>query len=167
MALHSFLYGTVHISPCMKLVSLSQHEQVYATENADQLCPQQERIWNYAQAIAATYPDTNRATYISAARTLRVPFWDWALEAKLPLCMTTPLISINTPTGLKTLINPLYSHLFRPSISKGFPDNDPVSISCSLIYSLIVIPLLSFNFSLLFPPPTTFSFSVFALGRSC
>ena len=121
-----------------------EHSHIYAVENTDQLCAQQERIWTHAQAIATTYPPENRATYIAAAETLRAPFWDWAFEAKLPLCMTTPMITINTPTGSKNMTNPLFSHNFRPSTAKGFPAGDPVSTPNSPIYGLIVIPLLTF-----------------------
>jgi tyrosinase len=97
--------------------------------STDPFCVQQEMIWNYAQTIANSYPEEQRPTYIAAAETLRVPFWDWALDPKLPECMTSPVISINTPTGSQSITNPLYSYLFSPSPAKGFPANDPVSIA--------------------------------------
>jgi hypothetical protein len=113
-------------------------------ESTDPFCAQQEMIWNYAQTIAESYPEAQRTTYIAAAEILRVPYWDWALDPKLPECMTAPMISINTPTGLQSITNPLYSYLFSPSSAKGFPAGDPVSISNSWIYGLIVALLLFF-----------------------
>lgn len=66
---------------------------------------------------------------MDAAKTLRVPYWDWAKNPNLPESTTYQKISINTPTGQKTLDNPLYSYKFHPlPLGTDIPTNDPVSI---------------------------------------
>jgi tyrosinase len=87
----------------------------------------QQQIWNYAQTIAATYPDSNRATYVYEAYYLRVPYWDWAADPALPNCLVTPQITITTPSGPQTIDNPLYTYKFHPlPLGTDIPTNDPV-----------------------------------------
>lgn len=89
----------------------------------------EQRIWSYAQDIAKSYPDAQRQSYVDAAKTLRIPFWDWAVNPNLPESTTYQKISINTPTGQQTLDNPLYSYKFHPlPLGTDIPSNDPVSI---------------------------------------
>lgn len=107
----------------------SAHSHICAIESLIGFAHHQRRLWNYAQAIAQTYPDAKRATYVAAAQTFRVPYWDWAQDAKLPTCMTTTVITINAPTGSKTITNPLYTYTFNPTTAKGFPAGDPVSMA--------------------------------------
>lgn len=66
-----------------------------------------------AQAIAQKYPSSTKATYVDAARTLRIPYWDWAADPSLPPSTTARTISVTTPTGKKTINNPLYSYKFQ------------------------------------------------------
>ncbi|PCH38806.1 Di-copper centre-containing protein [Wolfiporia cocos MD-104 SS10] len=70
-------------------------------------------VWKHANEIAKGYP----ADWQKAALTLRQPYWDWALTPPagtkgVPEEITTPKISILTPTGEITIKNPLYSYKF-------------------------------------------------------
>jgi tyrosinase len=60
---------------------------------------------------------------VDAAKTLRIPYWDWVKTATLPTVVTLSSISVNKPTGQATIANPLYTYKFptRPSTS-DFPD---------------------------------------------
>jgi tyrosinase len=67
----------------------------------------------HATRIANKYTGSKKATYVAAAKTLRIPYWDWARDPKLPKSTTAQQITINTPTGRKTIRNPLYSYRFQ------------------------------------------------------
>ncbi|KAK2880013.1 hypothetical protein FQN49_000648 [Arthroderma sp. PD_2] len=84
----------------------------------------EEMIWTHAQKIAASYPQNVRAKYVEAAKTLRIPYWDWASNPEIPRSMTSPQINVNTPSGVKSIDNPLYQYKFDPSAEKGFPAGD-------------------------------------------
>lgn len=74
----------------------------------------EQTLWNSAQKIASTYPDSQRARYEAAASTFRMPYWDWASNATMPDTFNQPTISINTPSGAQSVSNPLYSYTFHP-----------------------------------------------------
>lgn len=58
----------------------------------------------------------------------RVPYWDWALNATIPDPVNDPMISINTPTGVQNIVNPLYNYTFHPQPSASdFPPSEPLS----------------------------------------
>jgi tyrosinase len=76
----------------------------------------------HAKLIASTYPSDKRSTYVAAAQTLRIPYWDWAVSPSLPSAATATQVTINSPTGSKTIRNPLYSYKFQkyPFTYSGF-----------------------------------------------
>lgn len=77
-------------------------------------------VWNKSQIIAQQYPDGQRDTYLAAAETLRVPYWDWSMQADMPAVVNIPTVSINTPSGQQTVSNPLYSYIFPASTLSDF-----------------------------------------------
>ncbi|KAL9102921.1 MAG: hypothetical protein Q9163_001981 [Psora crenata] len=82
-------------------------------------------IWSNAQQIAATYPNMSRSQYQAAAQTLRIPYWDWAVNATMPSLLNQPMVSINTPSGVKDTRNPLLTYAFHPQPSTSdFPPSD-------------------------------------------
>ncbi|KAF6229867.1 hypothetical protein HO133_004204 [Letharia lupina] len=85
----------------------------------------QQILWKYAQQIATTYPTAQRSTYQAAATTLRVPYWDWVLNATMPDPVNSPMISVNSPHGVTNIVNPLYNYTFHPQPSAvDFPPSD-------------------------------------------
>ena len=89
----------------------------------------QQIIWKNAQHIARSYPFSQRSKYQEAARTLRIPYWDWAINPAMPDLTNTPSITINSPRGLCNVSNPLYDYTFHPQPSAAdFPPRDIVSI---------------------------------------
>ncbi|KAL8909379.1 MAG: hypothetical protein Q9207_000214 [Kuettlingeria erythrocarpa] len=81
-------------------------------------------VWNYAQQIARTFPWSQRSQYIDAARTLRIPYWDWSITPTMPPEVNQPMISINGPNGTLDVVNPLYNYTFHPQPSDTeFPPN--------------------------------------------
>ena len=81
--------------------------------------------------------------YLNAARTFRIPYWDWAAPAAagqsvLPSSIGgSTTVRITLPSGPQTISNPLYRYHFHPVNTKDIPDS-PVSqprghtISCDL-----------------------------------
>ena len=79
-------------------------------------------LWNNAQTIAQRYTGSQKDTYVKAAQTFRMPYWDWAANAAIPAELSSQKITINTPTGSQSIDNPLYSYKFHPQPSASdFP----------------------------------------------
>lgn len=81
----------------------------------------QEIIWEKAQRIAVSFPESQRSEYESAAKTLRIPYWDWASNPEMPECTVTREIEITTRFGREIIQNPLYSYELNPTAEDGFP----------------------------------------------
>jgi tyrosinase len=77
-------------------------------------------VISQAQAVANDFPPGPiRDKYLTAAATLRIPYWDWAMdppagENSIPSCMTDITIQVIAPNGTETIANPLYSYTFHP-----------------------------------------------------
>ncbi|EEH19206.1 hypothetical protein PABG_01525 [Paracoccidioides brasiliensis Pb03] len=81
----------------------------------------EERISRHAQRIANLYPQNVRGKYQQAAQNLRIPYWDWANDPQMPRSVTIPELNINSPSGMRTIPNPLYNYAVRPSAEEYFP----------------------------------------------
>ncbi|KAL2885386.1 Tyrosinase [Ceratocystis lukuohia] len=86
----------------------------------------EKSLYTYAQEIASWYPnETERNSYIQAAKTWRMPYWDWALDPPddesifIPE-FTTSGIRVNGPAGTQYIANPLYSYRFNPLDTSSF-----------------------------------------------
>lgn len=72
------------------------------------------------------------AEYQAAAKTFRIPYWDWAAPAPngknvlIGPIGGSAYIQISLPTGPKVIDNPLYRYHFHPLNPSDLPD-DPVS----------------------------------------
>jgi tyrosinase len=77
---------------------------------------------SHAQTIASQYYGANKAKFIAAAKTLRIPYWDWAASAAIPTILSTPKITITTPAGERQIDNPLFAYKFPPLDPKYFPN---------------------------------------------
>ncbi|EEA23434.1 hypothetical protein TMatcc_002304 [Talaromyces marneffei ATCC 18224] len=106
----------------------SHGSPIFPTWHRPYLALFEQRIWQYAQSIAATYPASQRQAYMEAAVSLRVPYWDWAVNPNMPECLTYQSIMINTSTGQETIDNPLYSYKFHPlPLGTDIPTDDPLA----------------------------------------
>lgn len=59
------------------------------------------------------YSDVEAPTYRTAAKTLRVAYWDWAQTPALPEAISLETVTVNGPHGSLTMRNPLYSYYFN------------------------------------------------------
>lgn len=122
MDLYYFPHGIDHTCSSMKYMPTNAPRLKCAAKTIQQL------LWTNAQQIASTYPAAQRSTYQTAAASFRVPYWDWAINATMPDPVNDPMITINTPQGTLSMINPLYNYTFHPHPSAAdFPSTDTVS----------------------------------------
>jgi tyrosinase len=85
--------------------------------------------------IAEEYPQSVREEYQTAAKTLRVPFWDWAADSDVPPCTVPYQLTINVPSGSSTrqanVPNPLAGYKFPQAAVQGrygsFPGDSQVT----------------------------------------
>lgn len=86
----------------------------------------EQQLVAIAKNIASQYPASTRAAYQQAASNLRLPFWDWAAAPPnggntLPQQLTAPTVQVSSPTGTKTINNPLYSYKFASTSALVYP----------------------------------------------
>src|ERR1700753_1610006 len=78
----------------------------------------QQVLVSAAQGIAASFPSgPQRDLYTEMASTLRLPYWDWAIDMEsgqdsLPDFISNPTIEVTMPNGTQTIANPMYSYRF-------------------------------------------------------
>lgn len=89
----------------------------------------EQTLYDIVQDVAKTF---NSGEYTQAAKTFRVPYWDWAADVPngkhvLPDTISgSPFIQLSVPTGNKVINNPLFRYHFKPLNSNDLPDT-PVS----------------------------------------
>lgn len=83
----------------------------------------QQAMWSIVNTIASQYPSAQRQTYTAAVNTWRIPYWDWAdvRTPGIPSVLSSPQITINTPSGRQTVTNPLYAYRF-PNYPRNIPN---------------------------------------------
>ncbi|KAH8588949.1 hypothetical protein B0O99DRAFT_524064 [Bisporella sp. PMI_857] len=101
-------------------------------------------IAGHAQNIAKLY---SSATYQTAADNLRLPYWDFSSIPTMPDVLNTATVSINTPSGLENVTNPLLLYKFQefPLNSTWFPNDDSVSLGERSLSQLRITMRLPFN----------------------
>lgn len=77
-----------------------------------------------AKAIAFQYYGSDKVKYQAAAKTLRIPYWDWAASAAIPTILNTAKITITKPGGKQLVDNPLYAYKFPSLDSTYFPTSE-------------------------------------------
>jgi len=108
------------------------HEIIlFPTWHRPYLALYEQIIYGIVQQIA-NEQKKDKMTYVAAAKTFRIPYWDWAAPAQehavYPSVFqgiwdgTTSWLDISMPTGTQRIRNPLYSYTFHPSTTSDFPD---------------------------------------------
>lgn len=82
----------------------------------------QQVLVSHAVNISHEYPQDVAPAYLGAALTLRLPYWDWAFDPRVPEIMSNVTVTVNGPAGPTTTRNPLYSYRFQGSIQKTWDD---------------------------------------------
>lgn len=82
------------------------------------------------ERIATLFPESERSQYVEAARTARMPYWDWAIDpvdgqSVLPASVQSESVVIGGPNGTQEIGNPLHSYRFHPF--------DPVELATPMV----------------------------------
>ncbi|KAK1700074.1 hypothetical protein BDP55DRAFT_645836 [Colletotrichum godetiae] len=84
----------------------------------------EKELYKHVNDIAKEFEENGEMRYIEAAKTFRIPYWDWA-RPDLPLfpaeAVSTAEHSVERPNGKLVKINPLASYVFQ-DYSKGRRD---------------------------------------------
>ncbi|MCJ1477585.1 hypothetical protein MMC13_006258 [Lambiella insularis] len=100
---------------------------LFPTWHRPYLALYEQLLWEQAQKVAATYNTSEKATYQAAAKSFRMPYWDWSLNATMPTLVNVPIITIKTPKGVQSVPNPLYNYTFHPLPgASDFPQGDGI-----------------------------------------
>jgi len=92
----------------------------------------EQALYTHLQTVAARFTGSDKTRYQNAAANFRIPYWDWAAPPPCSTCQPYPLlvsqqyVSVNTPTGQQTILNPLFRYDFHP-ISSSDMVYSPVS----------------------------------------
>jgi tyrosinase len=83
----------------------------------------QQVLTQCAQNLSKQYTGSNSFIYQAAADKLRIPYWDWATDPRMPDVVSVATVQINTPTGSANVRNPLFSYRFKrfPLDTTQFP----------------------------------------------
>ena len=75
--------------------------------------------------MANTYLGAAFNTYKAAAENFRIPYWDWASVPRMPDVVNAPTVTINAPSGVQNVSNPLLQYQFQnfPLDEKYFPSS--------------------------------------------
>ncbi|RDI89614.1 hypothetical protein Vi05172_g503 [Venturia inaequalis] len=87
---------------------------IFLTWHRAYLAAYEQILQQNAIQIANQYPQDTAEQYRDAATTLRIPYWDWASSAAMPDATTQLNITVKTPNGTQTIVNPLAAYRFRP-----------------------------------------------------
>ena len=85
------------------------------------------------QQIAGQFTGSDRQRYTAAADTFRIPYWDFAASPPnsgpvLPDSVSSSAdVQVNSPTGPRTIPNPLFQYSFHPLSTTDFPET-PISL---------------------------------------
>ncbi|PVF95999.1 Di-copper centre-containing protein [Serendipita vermifera] len=94
----------------------------------------EQALTKHVTDIANEFTGNDREKYVSAAQKFRIPYWDWAVNADLPdFVSQQDNVEVNSPTGKRTLPNPLFSYKL-PSTRPGYAINRiPVAVTSNTV----------------------------------
>lgn len=86
----------------------------------------QQLIGEKMQQLAKQYTGEDASAYDAAGKAFRLPYWDWASDARVPPSCTRQNITVNGPDGRVTIRNPLYSYRWHehPLDQSLFPNSN-------------------------------------------
>ncbi|KAI0505261.1 hypothetical protein F5B22DRAFT_640025 [Xylaria bambusicola] len=89
----------------------------------------EQTLYNIIQFIASLWPPEDIDRVQDAARSFRIPYWDWAVapppgESVLPLSIGgSSAVNVTGPNGIQSISNPLFSFTFKPFNGSIFADS--------------------------------------------
>lgn len=109
------------------------HETVlFPTWHRPYLALYEQILYGIVQQVANEMTQ-QKPTYVAAAKSFRIPYWDWAAPAQNGAVYPsffkgiwdgqTSYLDIQLPNGTMRIRNPLYAYTFHPLSASDLPDN--------------------------------------------
>lgn len=109
------------------------HEIVlFPTWHRPYLALYEQILYGIVQQVANEMTQ-DKSTYVAAAKTFRIPYWDWAAPAQggqvYPSFFkgiwtgTQSYLDLSLPNGTTRIVNPLYAFKFHPLSASDLPNN--------------------------------------------
>jgi len=79
----------------------------------------EQQLYAHIQTVAARFTGAAKTRYQAAAVNFRLPYWDWAAVPcsgcnAYPVLVSNQYVTVTTPTGQQTILNPLFRYDFHP-----------------------------------------------------
>ncbi|KAF2155064.1 Di-copper centre-containing protein [Myriangium duriaei CBS 260.36] len=93
---------------------------IFLTWHRPYLALFEQVLYGHVQNVANSYPAATKARFQAAAKNFRIPYWDWAAVPTCSGCQPYPLlvqnmyITVTTPSGSQSVLNPLFRYDFHP-----------------------------------------------------
>ncbi|KAJ0164733.1 Tyrosinase [Colletotrichum tanaceti] len=117
------LFGTWHRGYLSLYEVRTTVPQTQLRVDRDSTCSQQVLV-RQAKRIATSYPEPHKRKYLEAAESLRIAYWDWAEDHRVPPVTAMPTVIVNKPVaGLvkpAAVRNPLYRFKYPQSALDGY-----------------------------------------------
>ncbi|CAN9091655.1 unnamed protein product [Alternaria sp. RS040] len=120
-------------TPLMNQAGFCPHAQaLFGSWHRPYLAIYEQAWYQSVLEVIATFPSNQQQRWRNAAATLRMPYWDWAMDpgqggATVPTQMRDQTVTVTKPQGTVTINNPLYKYTFGntlPSEMGGGPWNN-------------------------------------------
>ncbi|KAI9886218.1 MAG: hypothetical protein M1823_001953 [Watsoniomyces obsoletus] len=101
---------------------------LFGTWHRPYLALYEQVLYNTIQQIVNEFNGTEQERYRGAAETFRIPYWDWAAAPAdngpvLPTSVSSAAdVTVNSPTGIRSMRNPLYAYRFSQLNTNDLPD---------------------------------------------
>ncbi|KAH0609895.1 uncharacterized protein H6S33_012441 [Morchella sextelata] len=99
----------------------------------------EQALFANCKAAVQAFPEGPAKTkYMRLVPSFRIPYWDFAANQKLPdIVLRQEKVTVETPTGTKTINNPLYSYNFGTIDRREFPERQYYTWPATLRQPLI------------------------------
>lgn len=116
------------VGPCSNctLAGYCTHQStLFPTWHRTYLALFEQSLVANALAVANEFKGDDKARYLAKANSLRMPYWDWAQppaegEEPFPQMFSTPTVTLNTPSGMQNVTNPLLKYSFKDGEDSSF-----------------------------------------------
>ncbi|KAF1844065.1 Di-copper centre-containing protein [Cucurbitaria berberidis CBS 394.84] len=109
-------------TPLVNQAGFCPHAQtLFGSWHRPYLAIYEQALYQSIQEVIDDFPSDEQDRLRDAASTLRMPYWDWAMDPGqnqpvVPALMRDQQVTVNKPEGRVTIRNPLYSYSFGDSL---------------------------------------------------
>ncbi|KAF2705592.1 Di-copper centre-containing protein [Pleomassaria siparia CBS 279.74] len=109
-------------TPLLNVAGFCPHACVlFGTWHRPYLAIYEQALYQSVLEVIDTFPAAQQSRWKEAARTLRIPYWDWAKappsgQTNVPAAIRDQTVTVTKPSGQVTIANPLYSYTWGTSL---------------------------------------------------